>query len=199
MPGTGFSPTLTCSFWWQARHYHPHRHHHCFHHEHQHPPLASGWWWQFRPSSIFLALLSRCLWPVLDTRSLSTAETLATSRANGRRQSASATLRWRSTQPVTTTCSARTVNRTQGAQHLRLCPHSLCSSSSSSRELFEECPHPKGSIGVQSCYFFKVKVVLSQPLSKQLSRVLHSKLTKLSKILFPSSIADKSMSTDNNA
>ena len=38
-----------------------------------------------------------------------------TSRANGRRQSASATLRWRSTQPVTTTCSARTVNRTQGA------------------------------------------------------------------------------------
>ena len=77
--------------------------------------LASGWWWQFRPSSIFLALLSRCLWPVLDTRSLSTAETLATSRANGRRQSASATLRWRSTQPVTTTCSARTVNRTQGA------------------------------------------------------------------------------------
>ena len=74
-----------------------------------------------------------------------------TSRANGRRQSASATLRWRSTQPVTRTCSARTVNRTQGTQRLRLCPHSLCSSSSSSRELFEECPHPKGSIGVQSC------------------------------------------------
>ena len=75
MPGTGFSPTLTCSFCWQARHYHPHRHHRCHHHDHQHPPLASGWWWQFRPSSIFLALLSRCLWPVLDTRSLSTAET----------------------------------------------------------------------------------------------------------------------------
>ena len=114
-------------------------------------PVAGGGR-EGRPSSIFLALLSRCLWPVLDTRSLSTAETqLATSRANGRRQSASATLRWRSTQPVTRTCSARTVNRTQGAQRLRLCPHSLCSSSSSSRELFEECPHPKGSIGVQSC------------------------------------------------
>ena len=136
----------------QARHYHPHRHHRCYHHDHQHPawPVAGGGR-EGRPSSIFLALLSRCLWPVLDTRSLSTAETLGTSRANGRRQSASATLRWRSTQPVTRTCSAPTVNRTQGDQRLRLCPHSLCSSSSSSRELFEECPHPKGSIGVQSC------------------------------------------------
>ena len=91
-------------------------------------PVAGGGR-EGRPSSIFLALLSRCLWPVLDTRSLSTAETLATSRANGRRQSASATLRWRSTQPVTRTWSARTVNRTQ---RLRLCPHSLCPSSSSS-------------------------------------------------------------------
>ena len=153
MLGTGFSPTLTCSFWWQARHYHPHQHHRCYHHDHQHPPWpVAGGGREGRPRSIFLALLSRCLWPVLDTRSLSTAETLGTSRANGRRQSASATLRWRSTQPVTRTCSARTVNRTQGAQRLRLCPHSLCpSSSSSSRELFEECPHPKGSIGVQSC------------------------------------------------
>ena len=75
MPDSGFSPTLTCGFWRQARHYHPHRHHCCHHRDHQDPPLASGWWWQFRPSSIFLALLSRCLWPVLDTRSLSTAET----------------------------------------------------------------------------------------------------------------------------
>ena len=105
MPGIGFSPTLTCGFWWQARHYQPHRHHRCYHHDHQHPawPVAGGGR-EGRPSSIFLALLSRCLWPVLDTRSLSTAETqLATSRANGRRQSASATLRWRSTQPVTRT------------------------------------------------------------------------------------------------
>ena len=41
-PGTGFSPTLTCGFWWQARHHHPHRHHRCYHHDHQHPP--SGQW-----------------------------------------------------------------------------------------------------------------------------------------------------------